>query len=165
MRVSLFVVGLFMFAFTALAAEEASTTPQVAEGAPGWMSAATPIVLALIGALFGWLRMRQQKGEEKSQKSEEEKEAERKALQDLQAAVANTYLSYVSGAKEDGKFDGAIARSKALATAKKSAIPAVKAIYELWGDDKVEALIHRIANKQGADKATVAEEDKTTPEA
>ena len=29
---------------------------------------------------------------------------------------------------------------------------AAKAINELWGDDLVEAAVHRIANRQGADK-------------
>lgn len=152
--------GLFVFMaalfFAGLAvAQEAAGGAQLQPAAGGGLLAqATPIVLAIIGALFGWLRLRQQKSEDDSKKSEAEKEAERQAMAMLEKSVAATYLSYVRPQRKanGGKFDHKVARTRAMETAKANALPAAKAIYELWGDDIVEGVVHRIANRQGADK-------------
>ncbi len=81
----------------------------------------------------------------------------------LEKAVASTYLSYVRPGRANGGFDGKTARQRAVQTAKDNAIPAAKAIYELWGDDLVEAAVHRIANRQGADKPAKPKPESAQP--
>lgn len=142
-------------------AQEAGAAAIAPSAGGGVMEMLTPIVIAVIGMAFGWLRMRQQKAEdaktEADKKSEEERIAERQALATLEKSVAATYLSYVRPLKKSGKgFDHKEARRRAFVTAKGRATSAAKAVYELWGDDLVDAAIHRIANRQGADKPSSA---------
>lgn len=141
---------VFMLGATAFAQE---TAPSLVAPPAG-----SPVILYIVYAilsLVGMLGVAWMKGRiDRSDKADDEKKAEKDAVDSLWNGAASTYLAYVQTAKVDGNFDQKEARRRAVAAGKKMAGPAAKALYELWGDDKLDALVHRFANRQGADRAS-----------
>ncbi len=127
---------LFLNLLLAQAATTVTETVDL-EGTPIWLIAldyAWKIAIPLILAYFA--------------KKFKDSETKKAALQAIEAAVDQTYLSYVRQAKKDGKFDGKVARDKAVELAKNLASGAGKKIITAWGKDALESLVHKIANRK-----------------
>jgi hypothetical protein len=141
-----------LFALPTFAQDALTEAGKTADDAPLWVKVVAGFWMLVAAIVLPYIRSRIKKGE----KDKEKAEAKTDALDTLANAVASVYLTVVQPTKAAGtKIDGKAVRALAFNKAKEMAPEAAKAVYEAWGKDKVLSLIHRIANKQGANKPSI----------
>lgn len=153
-------LGVFvLFALPAFAADALTDAGRTADDAPLWVKIVAGFWMLVAAIVLPYVRGRIRKGEEDKKKAG----AKTEALDTLANAVASIYLTIVQPLKAKGeKLNGAVVRQAAFDKAKELAPDAAKAVYEAWGKEKVLSLIHRIANKQGANKVSQPKTETTS---